>query len=844
MNSDDLLNLLQGGANKSEKSMGDFLQMINRRKKIIIIAVIAAILGVLAFNFMSKPYYSATVLLKKENSEKSSRDEVNRILAINTQDQIETEMELVATRGVVEKVVTELNLNLVINRIERPEGDPIEVNKNILDYNDIYSSSNNSEIKLPEFLEVETKPSNYTYNYLIRKASQNTFEVYDENSAKLIQKINDPSTADINFEKARILLYWPDAQVNSKLYLDFLGTNDVVNLLKDKITTDHKQTTDIFSITTTAKTPTAAVTLANTIADKFRETRIDQQKESIRYSYNFIDQQLQKIDEKLKESEGNLSTYKSGNQIVKIDENSTNLVDFLSKLEAEKINTGLMLSDYENKLASMKKQFNDQGYFDQTTISTEGSNSSSSTSPFADLMNKLSSLEVKRIELLQKRTDTHPEVMNLDNQIAELKNKLSSYNQNTFSAYQININALKHKDDNLNKLISRYEGKIKTLPGQETKLAELTRAKETYEQVFNMLMSKREEMRMSELSKLQDIIIAEPAYEATNMQRKINPIFGLLFGLVLGVGIILGLESMNKKITDADDIEADFGLPIFAIIPNYDKAVNQNIKNAANYKDRFVTLMENQDGFRESYRVLRTKLASTFNAKKKIIMFTSCEENTGKTTVVANLAISLAQAEKKVLIIDCDLRKSRLTEEFEISKDSPGLINYLTQDINIPNIYNLNKNFLPEGTQTGNNNSLKTLNILPSGGINENSSDLLGSEKMDKLIEMINDSSYDYILLDTPPITRVVDVLVLGRRINDVVMIVRPDHTIKESVNWAIKELGRVEVKVDGIVVNACDIKNSYFKHTYGYGYGYYYGYNENGEKGVKKKKRYSKTYS
>ena len=523
---------------------------------------------------------------------------------------------------------------------------------------------------------------------------------------------------------------------------------------------------------------------------------------------------------------------------MKIDENSSNLVDFLSKLEAEKINTNLDLGDYENKLSSMKKQFQSNGYFDQTTISSEGTNSSSSMSPFADLMNKLSTLEVRKIELLQKRTESHPEVVNVDNQINEIKKKLSSYNQNTFGAYQINIDVLKEKDKKLDDLISRYKGKIKNLPSQETKLAELTRAKETYEQVFNMLMSKREEMRMSELSKLQDIIIAEPAYEAENMRKKINPIFGLLFGFVLGVGIVIGLESMNKKITDLDDIEKELELPIFAIIPNYEKPVNQIIKNAKNYETRFVTLMENQDGFRESYRVLRTKLASSNDSKKKIIMLTSCEENSGKTTVVANLAISLAQAEKKVLIIDCDLRKSRLTEMFEISKDSPGLITYLTQDINIPNIYNLNKNF-------NSDNSLKTLNILPSGGVAENSSDLLGSEKMDKLIEMIKDSSYDYIIFDTPPITRVVDVLVLGRRIKDVIMIIRPNHTVKDSVQWGIKELEREEVKVNGLVVNACNIKNSYFKHRYGYGYGYYYGYDDSGEKKIKKrKKKYSNTYS
>ncbi len=132
--------------------------------------------------------------------------------------------------------------------------------------------NNNSDKKFPEFLEVETKPSNYDYSYSIKKASPNNFEVYNEDSGKLIQKINDPSTADINFEKARVLLYWPNSIIGSKLFIDFSSINDVIDNLKGKITTDHKQTTDIFSITCSALTHSAAVTLANTIADKFRET--------------------------------------------------------------------------------------------------------------------------------------------------------------------------------------------------------------------------------------------------------------------------------------------------------------------------------------------------------------------------------------------------------------------------------------------------------------------------------------------------------------------------------------------------------------------------------------------
>ena len=134
-------------------------------------------------------------------------------------------------------------------------------------------------------------------------------------------------------------------------------------------------------------------------------------------------------------------------------------------------------------------------------------------------MSKLSDLELQRLELLQKRTENHPDVQAVDDQIEMVKKKLASYNQNTLTGYQIAISTLEKKLLQISNMMSKYEVKMERLPGQEKKLAELTRQKTVYEKIFTTLLDKREEMRMAELSKLQDIVVVDPAHEPSKSYR-------------------------------------------------------------------------------------------------------------------------------------------------------------------------------------------------------------------------------------------------------------------------------------------------------------------------------------
>ncbi|MDD5608892.1 MAG: polysaccharide biosynthesis tyrosine autokinase, partial [Ignavibacterium sp.] len=447
----------------------------------------------------------------------------------------------------------------------------------------------------------------------------------------------------------------------------------------------------------------------------------------------------------------------------------------------------------------------------------EPSGENSGQSPFSGLMTRLSELELQKLELLQKRTENHPDVINIEEQIKLVKEKLAGFNQHTLTAYKIIINTLENKLRKIDNLMAGFDAKMQQLPAQETQMARLVREKDVYEKIFKLLLDKREEMRVAELSQLQDIVIVDDPFipiKPIQPNKTLNMLIGLILGGFVGIVSVFLVQLIKLRHIDLDYLEDELGMSILALIPNFDKSILNRMKKSNDEKDKFVTLNTDDSGISESYRLLNTKL-SHLDLKGKTIMVTSCEENTGKTTIVANLAITMALNDKNILIIDCDLRKGELSKLFNVFNNSSGLIDFLEKGTP-PVIYT---------------KILKKINIIPSGGLRENSSILLSSDRMKSIFEKINTSAYDYVIIDTPPVTRVVDTLVLGKYVTNALLIVRPETSLKESVMGGIQDLKQSQIKIVGIVANAIDIQSSYrYRYSYGYGYGYGQGNSKEGK--------------
>ena len=202
----------------------------------------------------------------------------------------------------------------------------------------------------------------------------------------------------------------------------------------------------------------------------------------------------------------------------------------------------------------------------------------------------------------------------------------------------------------------------------------------------------------------------------------------------------------------------------------------------------------------ESYRTLRTNLQySSFDKEYKVIVVTSAEPGEGKTTTAGNLALSLAQGEKKVILIDCDLRKPSLHKSFKIS-NTIGLSDVLI------GVESLSKTI---------NKYNKNLIVLTSGKIPPNPSEMLGSKAMTDLLKAIQ-QEFDYVILDTPPIQAVTDSQILATKADGTILVIKAESTKKESVQNSINLLKKVNAHIIGTVLNGVDNKKNKYYYYYG----------------------------
>lgn len=810
---------------RREKTLLEVVQIILRNKKILILSLIFFVAIALIYSFITQPKYDAVAILKKERTAEEGRigaPDLSNLLNLQSLDEIETEIQLVTTHNVLSKVVDDLDLFCFIDKINWGKADSYKINMNYIDMNDeSFIKKINGKFIIPKHFEIIVRDTTVYEEgtYYIEKVSESEFnlfnekdnillgksEIYSINNSDSLNSTNKNLLYKVESEGFKLLFSWEDVPIKSRIYFSFKDFSQTIANVNKNTTVKREGKTDIFTVSYVAPSAISAALITNTIVDKYRESRLAQKKETIRYSFDFVDRQLNEVQEKLKTSESELSSFKASGQIMSIDASSQELMSFLSNLEAEKYNTDLQLSDLKNKASDLEKELKQTGYFDQNYLNPQGS--MDANSPFSQLMRQLADLELQRLELLQKRTENHPDVIALDQQINLTKSKLASFNENTITAYKIMINTLEKKLLKINDLMSKYEVKMRSLPSQENKLAQLLRQRGTYERIFTILLDQREAMRVAELSKMQDITIvdeAKPPIKPFFPNKTLNLIVSLILGSLVGlIGAFINEYRLSRYI-NLDELENEFQTPILSIIPKYNK---ETIKQLQLSKDHnLATLLTQDTGLIETYRLFRTKLLHRLNPESKVIMITSCEENSGKTSISGNLAVSFAQDGKRVLLVDCDLRKADLSKMFGLSIKDPGLVDYITKDVN-PKIYS---------------RASKNIDILPAGGIRDDSGTLLNSSRMKLLLNRLINSNYDLIIFDTPPVTRVVDPLVIASFIKDVILVVKPKHSLIETVRWGIQELRQTKAKIIGIVANAAEIENSYYyRYRYGYGYGY-----------------------
>lgn len=558
------------------------------------------------------------------------------------------------------------------------------------------------------------------------------------------------------------------------------------------------KTTTIAELVLKDESPQRAVDYLRQLAICYNRQANEDKNEIAVRTEEFINGRLEKINAELGSTEGSLEEYKKRNNMVELKMNAAQAVqnqDVYSQKLAE-ANTQMAL------LNSISEYLNDPSNKYQTLPSNVGLSDASATS----LIDKYNDIVITRNRLLRSASESSPTVTPLTAQLDDLTSSIKRAMIQARKSMEIERN-------NIANMYGRYASQTNATPEQERILTQIGRQQDVKSGLYLMLLQKREENSIS-LAATADKgkLIDDPQYMGkVSPKNSMIMLIALILGLAIPAGVIFIVNFMRYKIEGHDDVAKLTSLPILADVA----IASETAKTKAD-----IVVHENQNNqMEEVFRSLRTNLQFIMAENEKVVLFTSSTSGEGKTFTAANLAVSFALLDKKVVLVGLDIRKPRLAELFEINDHQHGITNLLTQPD--PTAADVKKQILKSGISNN-------LDILMAGPIPPNPAELVARKSLDQVIDILKET-YDYVLIDSAPVGLVTDTLQIGRVANATVLLCRADYTPKEAFGY-INDLAK-EKKLPNmcVVINGIDMSKK--KYGYYYGYGRYGKYGRYGHK-------------
>lgn len=593
----------------------------------------------------------------------------------------------------------------------------------------------------------------------------------------------------------------------------------LTRILASIVSINQKRGLDIAEIEVQSPSNHEAQLIANVYAEAYIKYSVDYSRRELTNIKNFLDEEKGKKINDLSNSEAALQEYQQRGGIIFLDEQAKKLVDQISTFEAEKNAAEVELTSKQRAYTEVRDELNkiDRSIPDYI----EGQ----LNQPYMqELQKKIAELEVQKelertipteTKLKAKVTGEYDKKLNplkesYNEKLGVIKSGiLANTPQEKSSVSQkyldinIEVQGNKAKVSSLNKLLAKYEKEFTKLPSQSLELARLERVRKSNEKLYLTLEEKYQEALINERAQLGNANIIDAALlpmSPAKPNRQFIVTIGSILGLALGIGFAFLRNYLDRSIKNPEEIESK-GISVLAWIPSI-----VELKELGSSQLEFIVANKPNATASESFKALRTRVMySKIESELKTILVTSSVPGEGKTTVALNLAGSFAQTDKKVLLLDCDLRKPRIHAIFE-SERFPGLSDYLFSNVTLEEIIRETK--------------FKNLTFITSGTIPPNPSELLGSQQMYDFLEQLR-QQYDVIVLDSPPFISVTDAEILSRISDGTILVVQANKTPMEAF---LKTYERI-LNIDPHKFLGSLLNNFSLKSAYGYYYNYYYYY-------------------
>ncbi len=546
--------------------------------------------------------------------------------------------------------------------------------------------------------------------------------------------------------------------------------------------------------------PRLAARIADAHGRLYIEASLDRKFSASQDAVEWLKGRITAIQAKLEASERALQKYRQENNLVSVDfeERHNIIVQKLGDLNAALTRARTDSIEKENLYAEFGKARSDPRMLESIPAVVNNS-----------LIQRLKSekvdLETKESELAQKFGPEHPKMISVRSELEELKKKINMEMYKIGESIELEYRMALAKEKSLLAALEEQKREALELNQKEIHYNVLKRETETERLMYENLLKRAKEASLTGGIRASNIAIVDPAYvpgTPVRPRRALNMFIAVVGGLALGLGLAALLEYLDNTIKNSEDVELSVEVPFLGTVRHFKKSSDSKVDG------ELVTASHPKSAVSEAFRNIRTNvLFSTLGTRGQTLLVTSASMLEGKTVFTCNLAVTLAQLQKKVLLVDADLRRPRIHKVFGI-KDTPGLSDILTGQMPLDKCVR---------QTTGGN-----LSILPCGPIPPNPSELLSLKVMDEFIEEAR-QLYDIVLLDSPPVLFVTDPVIISKKVDGTIAIVRSGRTPRQALRRIISTLQEIEARVIGVVLNNVDVD------TESYYYPYYYRYGKHG---------------
>ena len=589
-------------------------------------------------------------------------------------------------------------------------------------------------------------------------------------------------------------------------------------------------TTRIIEVTCDSPDPKLAADYANTLVNEFIDQSMEERWKTTERTGQWLTRQLEDLKIKLEKSEDELQAYAStaGLQFTGGDGSKESGKENVADEKLRQLQSEMLKAQSERVAAQSKYEMAASSPVDSLPQALEAS-------ALGDYQAKLTGLRQQLAEISTTLTPEHYKVKKVQAQIAELEAATGKERTNLVTRIRNEFEAAERRE---RLIAAEYAVQAKVVNEQAGKTIHygiLKREVDTNRQVYEGILQKVKESGVASAMRASIYRVVDAA-ETPAAPYKPNPVrsslMGAFGGVLLGIGFVLMRERADRRLQQPGELALYLNLPELGVIPSEKVGLSKRLHgkspapglngNGWNGNGNgnghgsldLATWKRKPSLLAESFRLtLASILFSGQNGDRpQVIAITSAGPSEGKSTVVSNLAVVLAEINRRVLVIDADMRRPRLHAIFGVSNDDglSELLNEKTAIVGRPIPASVRETEAPG------------LYLLPSGQIANNASNLLYSPRLDELIAVCR-QEFDTILIDTPPLLHLADARVLGRHCDTMILVARAGQTTRDAAIAARKKLQEDGTPILGTILNDWNPDSNGF----GYGNKYYDGYSK-----------------